>query len=129
LINPISKAKTENSAPQCDYALPLVIDPGLYVMGWARDQAIDYMLEHTASGYVGSASEIDRYIAVPGQATSYLLGSLEIQRLRSKAEEALDDDFDIKAFHDRVIANGSVSLPMLRESVNEWIASRATDPQ
>ena len=107
-------------------AARLVIDPGLHVMGWTREEAIEYMLEHTASGYVGSASEIDRYIAVPGQATSYLLGSLEIQRLRRQAEEQLGDDFDIKVFHDKVIANGSVSLPMLRESVNEWIADRAT---
>ncbi len=107
-------------------AARLVIDPGLHVMGWTREEAIEYMLKHTASGYVGSASEIDRYIAVPGQATSYLLGSLEIQRLRRKAEETLGDDFDIKVFHDKVIADGSVSLPMLRESVNEWIADRAT---
>ena len=102
-------------------AARLVIDPGLHVMGWTREEAIDYMLEHTASGYVGSASEIDRYIAVPGQATSYLLGSLEIQRLRRMAEDKLGDDFDIKAFHDKVIANGSVSLPMLRSAVESWV--------
>ncbi len=107
-------------------AARLVIDPGLHVMGWTRKEAIEYMLEHTASGYVGSASEIDRYIAVPGQATSYLLGSLEIQRLRRQAEEALGDAFDIKVFHDTIIANGGVSLPMLRESVDEWIESWAT---
>jgi uncharacterized protein (DUF885 family) len=109
-------------------AARLVIDPGLHVMGWTREQAIEYMLEHTASGYVGGASEIDRYIAVPGQATSYLLGSLEIQRLRQKAEETLGDRFDIKVFHDKVIANGGVSLPMLRESIDAWIAERAPDP-
>jgi uncharacterized protein (DUF885 family) len=86
------------------------------------------MLEHTASGYVGSAAEIDRYIAVPGQATSYLLGSMEIQRLRRKAEEQLGTDFEIKVFHDKVIENGSVSLPMLRESINAWIADKAPDP-
>ncbi len=103
-------------------AARLVIDPGLHVMGWTREEAIEYMLEHTASGYVGSASEIDRYIAVPGQATSYLLGSLEIQRLRRNAEEALGDEFDIKVFHDKVIANGSVSLPMLRKSIVDWVA-------
>ena len=106
-------------------AARLVIDPGLHVMGWSREEAIEYMLEHTASGYVGSASEIDRYIAVPGQATSYLLGSLEIQRLRQKAEETLGDDFDIKAFHDKVIANGGISLPMLKSLVDRWIAEPA----
>ena len=87
------------------------------------------MLEHTASGYVGSASEIDRYIAVHGQATSYLLGSMEIQRLRRKAQEQLGDDFDIKAFHDKVIENGSVSLPMLRTSIDNWIAGKSPDLQ
>ena len=109
-------------------AARLVIDPGLHVMGWSRDDAIEYMLEHTASGYVGSASEIDRYIAVPGQATSYLLGSMEIQRLRRKAEERLGDDFDIKVFHDKVIENGSVSLPMLKASIEAWIADEAPEP-
>ncbi len=109
-------------------AARLVIDPGLHVMGWSREEAIQYMLEHTASGPVGSASEIDRYIAVPGQATSYLLGSMEIQRLRRKAEEALGDDFDIKAFHDEVIENGSVSLPMLKSSIETWIANEAPEP-
>jgi len=110
-------------------AARLVIDPGLHVMGWTREEAIEYMLEHTASGYVGSASEIDRYIAVPGQATSYLLGSMEIQRLRRKAQEQLGDDFDIKAFHDKVIENGSVSLPMLRTSIDNWIAGKSPDLQ
>jgi uncharacterized protein (DUF885 family) len=86
------------------------------------------MLEHTASGPVGAASEIDRYIAVPGQATSYLLGSMEIQRLRRKAEESLGDDFDIKVFHDKVIANGSVSLPILKASIEAWIADTAPEP-
>ena len=102
-------------------AARLVIDPGLHVMGWSRDEAIEYMLEHTATGPVGAASEIDRYIAVPGQATSYLLGSMEIQRLRRKAEESLGDDFDIKVFHDKVIENGSVSLPMLKASIDAWV--------
>ena len=105
-------------------AARLVIDPGLHVMGWTREEAIEYMLEHTASGYAGSASEIDRYIAVPGQATSYLLGSLEIKRLRRVAEETLGDDFDIKVFHDKVIANGSVSLPMLKASIERWVTEQ-----
>jgi uncharacterized protein (DUF885 family) len=93
-------------------------------MGWTREEAIEYMLEHTAEGYNSVASEVDRYIAVPGQATSYLLGSLEIQRLRRSAEEKLGEQFDIKAFHDLVIANGNVSLPMLGAAVNTWIAHR-----
>ncbi len=108
-------------------AARLVVDPGMHVMGWTREQAIEYMLEHTAEGYNSVASEVDRYIAVPGQATSYLLGSLEIQRLRRTAEEKLGEQFDIKAFHDMVIANGNVSLPMLGAAVNTWIAQSVTE--
>ena len=108
-------------------AARLVVDPGMHVMGWTREEAIEYMLEHTAEGYNSVASEVDRYIAVPGQATSYLLGSLEIQRLRRKAEEKLGEQFDIKAFHDMVIANGNVSLPMLATAVNAWITQRLRD--
>ncbi|MFQ5547788.1 MAG: DUF885 family protein, partial [Woeseia sp.] len=104
-------------------AARLVVDPGLHVMGWTREQAIEYMLEHTAEGYDAIASEVDRYIAVPGQATSYLLGSLEIQRMRRMVEERLEDAFDIRAFHDKVIANGNVSLPMLDAAIDEWVES------
>jgi len=102
-------------------AARLVIDPGIHVMGWTRQQAIDYMLENTALGVDNAIYEIDRYAAVPGQATSYLLGSLEIQRLRARAERLLGDRFDIKAFHDRVLENGTVTLPMLATSIDAWV--------
>jgi uncharacterized protein (DUF885 family) len=102
-------------------AVRLVVDPGMHVMGWSRDEAIQYMLENTAQGMDSATSEIDRYSAVPGQATSYLLGSMEIQRLRRHAEEALGDDFDIREFHDRIIANGSVTLPMMGAAIESWI--------
>lgn len=102
-------------------AARLVVDPGIHVMGWTRDEAIDYMLENTAEGFASVSSEVDRYAAVPGQATSYLIGSLEIQRLRAHAEEQLGDDFDIRAFHDRVLADGGVTLPMLGASIEAWI--------
>jgi uncharacterized protein (DUF885 family) len=102
-------------------AARLVVDPGMHVMGWTRQQAIDYMLENTALGVDNAIYEIDRYAAVPGQATSYLLGSLEIQRLRAHAEQLLGERFDIKAFHDRVLENGSITLPMLATSVDAWI--------
>ena len=98
-----------------------MVDPGIHVMGWTRQQAIDYMLENTALGVDNAIYEIDRYAAVPGQATSYLLGSLEIQRLRAHAESLLGDRFDIKAFHDRVLENGTVTLPMLATSIDAWI--------
>jgi len=103
-------------------AARLVVDPGMHVMGWSRDDAIQYMLDHTAEGIDSLTSEVDRYAAVPGQATSYLLGSLEIQRLRKKAELALGDAFDIRDFHDRILANGGVTLPMLGTTIDEWIA-------
>jgi len=105
-------------------AARLVVDPGMHVMGWTRDDAIQYMLEHTAEGIDSLTSEVDRYAAVPGQATSYLLGSLEIQRLRKKAELALGDDFDIREFHDRILANGGVTLPMLGTTIDAWIAEQ-----
>lgn len=103
-------------------AARLVVDPGMHVMGWSRDEAIRYMLDHTAEGIDGLTSEVDRYAAVPGQATSYLLGSLEIQHLRRKAEQALGEDFDIREFHDRILANGGVTLPMLGTTIDAWIA-------
>ena len=102
-------------------AARLVVDPGIHVLGWTRQQAIDYMLENTAEGYDSIAGEVDRYAAVPGQATSYLIGSLEIQRLRRHAETMLGDKFDIKEFHDRLLANGGVTLPMLATTVDQYI--------
>ncbi|MDH3415438.1 MAG: DUF885 domain-containing protein [Gammaproteobacteria bacterium] len=105
-------------------AARLVVDPGMHVMGWTRDDAIQYMLDHTAEGIDSLTSEVDRYAAVPGQATSYLLGSLEIQRLRKKAELALGEAFDIREFHDRILANGGVTLPMLGTTIDAWIAEQ-----
>ena len=102
-------------------AARLVVDPGMHVMGWSRDEAIDYMLEHTAESPNGINSEVDRYAAVPGQATSYLLGSLEIERLRAHAEAALGDKFDIREFHDRILEHGGVTLPMLGANIESWI--------
>jgi uncharacterized protein (DUF885 family) len=105
-------------------AARLVVDPGIHVLGWTRQQAMDYMLENTAEGYDSVSSEVDRYAAVPGQATSYLLGSLEIQRRRANAEQILGDRFDIRDFHDRMLVNGSVSLPMLGAEIDAWITQK-----
>ncbi len=102
-------------------AARLVVDPGMHVMGWTRQNAIDYMLENTAEGFDAVSGEVDRYAAVPGQATSYLVGSLEIQRLRQKAERMLGDKFDIRVFHNRILENGGVTLPMLGMSIDAWI--------
>lgn len=106
---------------QAARAARLVIDTGIHTMGWSREQSVDYMLQHTAWPPVDIESEINRYISYPGQATSYMLGMLEIRRLRQLAESALGDSFDLRQFHDRVLGNGSVTLPMLDESVIQWI--------
>ncbi len=102
-------------------AARLVVDPGMHVLGWSREDAIQYLLENTAEGYDSVAGEVDRYLAVPGQATAYLLGSLEIQRLRRQAESRLGDRFDIRVFHNRILGNGAVTLPMLSMSIEAWI--------
>lgn len=102
-------------------AARLVVDPGMHALGWSREEAIRYMLDHTAESRGAVESEVDRYIAVPAQATSYMTGSLEIQRLRRMAAESMGESFDIKGFHDRVLGNGAVSLPMLRVEIQAWM--------
>jgi uncharacterized protein (DUF885 family) len=106
-------------------AARLVVDPGMHVLGWSRERAIDYMLENTAENRETVESEVDRYLATPGQATAYMTGSLEIQRMRSDAEQTLGSAFDIKGFHDTILADGAVSLPMLQGSVNRWVLAQA----
>lgn len=102
-------------------AARLVIDSGIHTMGWTRQESVDYLLRHTAWPAADIESEIDRYIAWPGQAPSYMLGMLEIRRLREGAEKALGDKFDLRAFHDRLLGNGNITLPMLEESMNAWL--------
>ncbi len=106
-------------------AARLVVDPGMHALGWTRQQAVDYMLANTAASRAGVESEISRYIAVPGQATSYLTGSLLIQDLRHQAEEAFGDRFDIRQFHDLVIEDGTVTLTMLEAKIREWIEAES----
>jgi len=104
-------------------AARLVVDPGMHALGWTRQQAIDYMLENTSLSVGEAIYEIDRYIAVPAQAVSYMIGSLEIQRLRRVAEARLGDRFDIRAFHDAVIEDGAVTLEMLRRKIEALVES------
>jgi uncharacterized protein (DUF885 family) len=104
-------------------AARLVVDPGLAVLGWSRQRAIEYMLEHTMLSSGNVESEVDRYIADPGQATAYMVGRLEIERLRQAAEAQLGEGFDIREFHDRVLESGSVPLPLLRAHIQEWLKS------
>lgn len=105
-------------------AARLVVDPGLAVLGWSRRQALDYMLAHVPEGEGYLESEVDRYIADPGQATAYMIGRLEIERLRREAESRLGKQFDIREFHDRLLESGSVPLSFLRPHIEAWLATR-----
>jgi uncharacterized protein (DUF885 family) len=100
----------------------LVVDTGIHAMGWTRKQAEAYMREHTALTEINISNEVDRYIGWPGQALAYKVGQLEIIRLRAHAEEALGAKFDLKAFHAVVLGAGAVTLPVLADRVNAWIA-------
>ncbi|WP_116103705.1 DUF885 domain-containing protein [Amycolatopsis thermalba] len=99
----------------------LVVDTGLHAKGWSRQQAVDYLREHTPMPQVEIESEVDRYIAYPGQALSYMVGRLEIQRVRARPEQALGERFDIRAFHDLVLGGGALPLSVLAAVVDEWI--------
>ncbi|MBW3656662.1 MAG: DUF885 domain-containing protein, partial [Gemmatimonadetes bacterium] len=105
-------------------AARLVVDAGMHALGWSRQQAIDYMLQNTAESEASVTAEVDRYIAVPGQATSYMLGNLEIRRLREHAKARLGERFDIREFHDRVLEDGAVPLMMLRAKIERWVAGQ-----
>jgi len=102
-------------------AARLVVDSGMHALGWTRQQAIDYLLANTTETPAHAAAEIDRYIAVPGQATSYMIGSIEIRKLREEAERAFGSDFNIRDFHDRVLEDGAMPLWVLREKITRWI--------
>jgi uncharacterized protein (DUF885 family) len=104
-------------------AARLVVDPGLHVLGWSRERAIDYLMAHTTAARAEATSEIDRYIAWPGQATGYYIGYLEIVRLRSAAQRRLGSRFDIRAFHDRVLEDGALPIPALAAKIERWMAS------
>jgi uncharacterized protein (DUF885 family) len=95
----------------------LVVDTGMHALGWTRQQAIDFMTEHTALGENNIANEVDRYIVYPGQALAYKTGQLEILRLRAEVQARQGDRFDIKRFHDTVLGSGALPLPVLREVV------------
>jgi uncharacterized protein (DUF885 family) len=101
-------------------AARLVVDSGLHTLGWTRQQAIDYMLAHTAEPRDDVASEVDRYIIYPGQATAYMLGNLEIRKARDEAQQAMGQAFDIKQFHDRVLEDGAVPVSFLRDKIRAW---------
>jgi len=104
-------------------AIRLVVDTGLHTKGWTREQAIQYSLENEAEEAASIESEIERYMANPGQALSYKIGQLKILELRKRAEASLGDAFDIKEFHNQVLETGCIPLQLLENKINDWIAS------
>jgi uncharacterized protein (DUF885 family) len=98
----------------------LVVDTGMHAKGWSREQAVAFLRDNTPMGELEIGTEIDRYIAMPGQALSYMVGRLEIQRIRAAAEARLGERFDIRAFHDVVLTNGPLPLAVLDQVVRAW---------
>ena len=99
----------------------LVVDTGIHALGWTREQAIAYLNDNTANSESENAVEVDRYIAWPGQALGYKIGQLAIAGLRKRATDALGKKFDIRAFHQAVLENGALPLPLLEDHIDHWI--------
>lgn len=110
-------------------AIRLVVDAGLHAKGWTREEAIQYSLENEAESEASITSEIERYMAGPGQALSYKVGQLKILSLREQAKERLGTDFDIKEFHNIVLTSGCLPLTVLEDKIINWIASKNTSPK
>ena len=104
-------------------AVRLVVDVGLHRKHWSRDQAMKFMIENTGGSESGASLEIDRYIALPGQALAYKIGQLKIAAIRSKAEKTLGSKFDIRAFHDEILKDGAMPLGLLETKMDVWIAN------
>lgn len=102
-------------------ACRLVVDTGMHALGWSRERAVEFMTQNTALSHHEISTEINRYIAVPGQALAYKMGELKIRELREMAQEKLGEMFDIREFHDAVLLNGSVPLPILEDQVDRYI--------
>lgn len=102
-------------------ACRLVVDTGMHIQGWSRQQAMDYLASNTALSLHNVQTEIDRYISWPGQALSYKIGELTIKKLRKEAEQTLGDKFDLRAFHDQILKRGSMPLSMLEKVIHQYI--------
>lgn len=102
-------------------AMRLVVDSGIHAKGWGRDQAIEYMLEHSPMARTDATAEVERYIAIPGQALAYKIGQLTIARTKAKAQAALGAKFDPRDFHAQVLDSGSLPMPVLEKKIDAWI--------
>ena len=108
-------------------ACRLVVDTGIHAKGWSRDQAVNYMSSNTALSLHEVNTEIDRYISWPGQALSYKIGELKIRELRNKAENKLDQKFDIRDFHEIILEYGTVTLSILENRINNYILKKINE--
>ena len=106
-------------------ACRLVVDTGIHAKGWTRQQAIDYLAENTALSMPDVIGQIDRYISWPAQALSYKIGEIKIRQLRAKAEKELGNKFDVRAFHDQMLKNGSLPMALLEELTVDWIKQQS----
>ncbi len=106
-------------------SMRLVVDTGMHALGWTRQQAIDYCLQHSGLSEKDIRVEVDRYIVWPGQALAYKIGQLRLRELRTRAEQRLGPRFDVRAFHDLVLGDGALPLEILSSRVDHWIASQA----
>jgi uncharacterized protein (DUF885 family) len=107
-------------------AIRLVVDTGLHAKGWTREQAIQYSLDNEAESEASIIAEIERYMAIPGQALSYKIGQLKIIELRNMAQKALGSSFDIKVFHNKVLESGCIPLELLEEKIKNWISTQSS---
>ena len=105
-------------------AARLVVDTGIHYKHWTREKAIEFFLENTSLSELNVVSEIERYIAWPGQALAYKIGQLKISELRTKAEKALGERFDIRSFHDELLGDGALALDVLEDKMQSWITSQ-----
>ncbi|MGZ8335629.1 MAG: DUF885 domain-containing protein [Allosphingosinicella sp.] len=105
-------------------AMRLVVDSGIHAKGWTREQASRYMLDNSGMSETEVVAEVERYIAIPGQALAYKIGQLKILELRARAERALGDSFDLKDFHAQVLMTGALPLTVLERKIDDWIAAR-----
>jgi len=105
-------------------ACRLVVDTGLHAKRWSREEAIEYLVDNTPNARYDAVKAIERYIAMPGQATAYMIGKLKIMELRDKSRAALGDNFDIRGFHDEVLKDGPVPLSLLESKIDAWIAQQ-----
>ncbi|MHB0928466.1 MAG: DUF885 domain-containing protein [Candidatus Nanopelagicales bacterium] len=105
-------------------AARLVVDTGMHAMGWTRQQALEYLMAACPIAAIDAEAEIDRYIAYPGQALSYMTGRLEIERMRRECQQIAGVAFDLRAFHDRVLANGALPLNVFAEAMREWASAQ-----